>query len=108
VELQARGYEVASDTVGLRNDLYVVGPDGLARALFEFMPSARSAVGIMYQGAWLAGMPPRFAVMPSSAADDAALELLGQMRVIPVLFDQGPGGLAFRDLDELLDRHVGG
>jgi hypothetical protein len=82
--LEERGYEVASDSHGLRNDVYIMGAGDLARALSEFMPSAEEACDAMYQGSWIAGMPPRFAVMPASESGSPALEMLEQILVIPV------------------------
>jgi hypothetical protein len=102
-ELEARGHAVASDTLGLRRELYLKGDGDLARALFEFMPSAEEACDRMYQGSWVEGLPPRFAVLPASEAGAPALEMLEQMRVRVLLFDQGAAGVVFRDLDEALE-----
>jgi hypothetical protein len=105
--LEARGYDVASDSHGLRNDVYIMGAGDLARALFEFMPSAEEACDTMYQGSWTAGMPPRLAVMPSSESGSAALEMLEQIRVIPVCFETRDAGVEFPGLDPSLDEHLG-
>lgn len=67
-DLEGRGYSVASDTLALRNDLYVIGADALAAALFEFKSSVLEACDTMYQGHWLASLPRRFAVLPTSEA----------------------------------------
>lgn len=102
--LRERGLETAN--AGLRGELYVMGEGDSARALFEFKPSAQDAMETMYQGSWSAGMPPRFAVLPSSKVDSSAIEMLEQMHVIPLLFETGPEGIAFRDLDRLLDEYL--
>ncbi len=106
-ELEARGHIVASDTLSLRRELYVVGENDLAAALFEVKTSAAEACETMYQGSWVDGLPPRFAVMPATAVEDPDLELLLQIRVIPVFYDAGPDGLIFHYLDELLLAHLG-
>lgn len=105
-DLLARGLETAS--AGLQGELYVMGQGDTARALFEFKPSAHDAMETMYQGSWSAGMPPRFAVLPSDKVDSAATEMLEQMHVIPVVFKTGPEGITFRDLDRLLQEHLKG
>ena len=107
VELQARGFEVASDTGGLKGELYILGAGDVALALFEFKTSAGEALETMYQGSWLEGMPPRFAVVPSCASDDRAIEVLEQVRIVPLMFEASPAGTRFRDLDRLLREHVG-
>jgi hypothetical protein len=106
-ELEARGHVVASDTLSLRRELYLVGANDLATALFEVKAGARDACETMYQGSWVAGLPPRFAVMPAAAVEDPDLELLLQMRVIPVFYEAGPDGLAFPGLDETLFAYLG-
>jgi hypothetical protein len=105
--LKSRGLAVATDTLGLRDSFYVLGAGDLAKALFEFKPSAAEAVESMYTGSWGSGMPPRFAVMPSCESDSPEMEMLEQMRVIPVLFDADASGVSFRNLDNLLEEHVG-
>jgi hypothetical protein len=105
-ELVSRGYEVASDTLGSRGELYVIGTDDLARALFEFKTSAAEACDTMYQGSWTAGLPPRFAVLPAHAAEESAFELLEQMRVVPLLFALEDGAVRFGDLDRKLAEHI--
>jgi hypothetical protein len=106
-ELTARGHRVSSDTTGMHRALYIIGPNDTARALFEFKPSADDAIyELMYQGAWVAGMPPRFAVVPGDVASSESLETLAQMKATPLLFDTDGDAIRFRDLDRLLDQHV--
>jgi len=105
--LESRGYAVASDTLGLRSELYILGPGDLARALFEFATDAQDAAESLYQsGSWAAGMPQRFAVLPSRELESPSMELIEQMRVIPVAFEVGPQGVAFPDLDRLMHEHL--
>ncbi|HET6352622.1 MAG TPA: hypothetical protein VFG89_10915 [Coriobacteriia bacterium] len=106
-ELRSRGHGVASDTLGLRRDLYLIGKGDLARALFEFSDSAESAMYAMYQGQWMPNMPPRFAVIPDRERGADQLEMLEQIRVIPLFFGMAEDGVTFDDLDELLAEHVG-
>jgi hypothetical protein len=101
-ELEARGHRVASDTLGLRRELYLKGDGDLAKALFEFMPSAAEACDRMYQGSWIEGLPPRFAVMPACEQGSPELEMLEQVRVRPLFFETRAEGVAFRDLDAAL------
>lgn len=103
-ELAARGHEVSGDTYASRGELYVKGTGDLAAALFEFKPSAAEAAATMYQGNWTVGMPPRFAVLPAEAAEEPDFELLEQMHLIPLLYDDAAGVVAFRDLDAALAR----
>jgi len=105
-ELEGRGLTVASDTLALRRDLYIIGESDLARALFEFKTSVREACDTMYQGHWTATMPPRYAVLPESEASSPELEILEQIRVVPIFFAAQDGELAFRDLDALLAAHL--
>lgn len=105
--LEARGYDVAIDSRGLRNGVYMMGAGDLAHALFELMPGAEESCDTMYQGSWIAGMPPRFAVMPSSESGSAALEMLEQIRVIPVFFETRDAGVEFPGLDPSPDEHLG-
>lgn len=106
-ELTARGHAVGSDTRAVRGELYVMGDNDLAVALFEFKPSAREAFESMYQGAWVEGLPPRFAVMPSTAETDPEFELLEQVRIIPLLYSEADGQVRFHGL-EALDEHLRG
>lgn len=103
-ELAARGHEVAGDTYASRGELYVKGTGDLAAALFEFKPTAAEAAVTMYQGNWTVGMPPRFAVLPARAAEEPEFELLEQMHLIPLLYDDADDGVVFRDLDAALAR----
>jgi hypothetical protein len=106
-ELASRGHHLSGDTTGMRRALYIMGSHDVALALFEFKPSADDAVyELMYQGAWVAGMPPRFAVVPSADAGADSLETLTQMKAIPLLFDVAEGHISFRDLDRLLAEHL--
>lgn len=106
--LEERGYEVASDSHGLKSDLYVVGDRDLARALFEFKASAQEACDSMYQGAWVAGMPVRFAVMPEAESQSPALEMLEQIKVVPLFYRAGESGFEFLGLDSLLAENLSG
>lgn len=107
-ELTSRGHVVASDTLGLRPDLYIIGDNDLARALFHFDDDAGRAVESIYRssGSWVAGMPPRFVVLPSAESDSPSLELLEQMRAVPLLHHADAGRVTFHDLDELLAEHL--
>lgn len=103
--LSSAGLVVQSDTLGARGELYVMGEDDLARALFEFHESAREAVDAMYQGSWTPGLPPRFAVLPAAARDESDFEMLEQMRVVPLLYTEAPA-VAFPGLAEVLAAHL--
>jgi len=91
-ELEALGYRVATDTRSLRGELYVKGDRELAAALFELKASVEEAFETMYQGRWMEGMPPRFAVLPSSEAGGPGLEMLAQAR-LQVLFYENSGDM---------------
>jgi len=107
-ELAQRGHNLARDTAGAGRALYVMGTDDVAIALFEFKPSADDAVyELMYQGAWVSGMPPRFAVVPAESAGDDSIETLTQMKAIPLLFDVAGGVVSFRDLDRVVGDPLG-
>ena len=101
-ELEARGYRVASDTLSLRGELYVKGDRDLATALFEFKATAEEAFATMYQGTWVEGMPPRFAVLPASEADSQDLDLLEQARVHVLFFDGAGDDLRLPELGSAL------
>lgn len=107
-ELIARGHGVASDTLGMRTHLYIIGPDDLARALFEIDDDATHVAESMYRssGSWVRGMPPRFAVLPAAQSSRPSIEMLEQMRAVVVLFDTVDGDVKFRELDRLLQAHV--
>lgn len=101
-ELEARGLDVASDTVASRGELYVRGERDLAAAVFEFKMTASEAADTMYQGHWTEGLPPRFAVLPAEAAADPYFEMLEQMHIRPLLYSAADGRIAFIDLDAAL------
>lgn len=102
-ELGERGYRLSSDSAGMSRSLYIMGPNDVASALFEFKSSAENAVyELMYQGAWVAGMPPRFAVVPAESAGEDSIETLTQMKAIPLLFEVTEGVVSFRDLDQVV------
>ena len=104
--LVARGFQVASDTLGLRRDLYLIGDNDLARALFEFHETADDAAMSMYQGAWTPGLPPRFAVVPSVERSADSVEMLEQIRATPLFFGVCDDEVTFDDLDTLLAEHL--
>jgi hypothetical protein len=106
-ELTERGLETAGDSHGMRSDIYILGENDLARALFEFKPTVAEACDTMYQGSWVAGLPPRFAVLPASESESPELEMLEQIQVTPVFFSVEDGAVTFRDLDALLAEHLG-
>lgn len=107
-ELAERGHHLASDTSGPNRALYIMGPNDVAAAVFELKPSADEAIyDLMYQGAWVGSMPPRFVVVPVASADADSLETLEQMRAHPLLFDIERGNVRFRDLDSMLTKHLG-
>jgi len=101
-ELESRGFDVASDTTGLKSDLYIVGDNDRAKALFEFKSSAEEACDSMYQGRWTDTMPGRVAVLPESERDSAALELLEQARIHFLFYRPDAEGVGFVGLGELL------
>jgi AcrR family transcriptional regulator len=105
-ELESRGYSVASDTLGSRGELYISGATDLAEALFEFKRTAREAWDTMYQGSWVVGLPPRFAVLPRSAADESEFELLEQARIAPLLYGAEGETVVFDDLDRVLAENL--
>jgi len=103
-ELTARGFDVASDTLGMRREIYVLGDNDLAKALFHFDTSAEEAADSIYRssGSWVDGMPARFAVLPARESDDPSIEMLEQMRTTPLFYERGVGGVTFRDLETLV------
>jgi len=102
-ELATRGHHLSGDTTGMHRALYIMGANDVATALFEFKPSADDAVyELMYQGAWVAGMPPRFVVLPARDAESPSLETLEQIKATPLLFDTDGDEITFRDLDTVL------
>ncbi len=106
-ELAARGHRLSGDTAGAHRALYIMGSNDVARVVFEFKESADDAAyELMYQGAWVAGMPPRFVVLPGSESASPSLETLEQIKAIPLLFDRDDGAVTFRDLDAILSGHL--
>ena len=106
-ELEGLGYSVATDSHGLRAGMYLLGAGDLARALIEFSQTAAEACDTMYQGSWVAGLPPRFVVLPETGDAAADMEMLEQMRVTPIFCTVGACGPEFPDLAAILERHVG-
>jgi hypothetical protein len=105
--LAERGHHLSSDSAGVHGSLYIMGRDDLARAVFEFKSSAGDAAcELMYQGAWMPNMPPRFVVLPASEEHDPSLETLEQMRAMPLLYDDDAETITFRDLDQLMKTYV--
>lgn len=102
-ELAARGHHLSGDTTGMHKALYIMGDNDVARAFFEFKPNAEDAIyELMFQGAWVASMPPRFVVLPAEGAGHDSLETLVQMKAAPILFDTDGMKVTFRSLDRLL------
>jgi hypothetical protein len=101
-ELETRGYRTGSDTAGLGGELYVTDERGLARALFEFKPTAEEAFFSMYQGSWVAGLPPRFVVLPGSQVGGEWLDVLEQARIGVVFQDSSGDTVCFPDLEAAL------
>ena len=106
-ELERRGYKVSSDSVSLKGECYIVGPDDRARALFDFRERAGDAAGELYQGQWSENMPPRFVVLPATELESMFLSLLMQMRIVPILCEETDEAVTFLMLDELLGQLVG-
>lgn len=105
--LKAKGHRVGSDSHGIGSELYILNDSDLALALFEFQPTAEEAFGTMYQGSWVDGLPPRFAVMPASEASSPSVETLEQARIVPLFFEMSEGEVRFPDLDAVLSRSLG-
>lgn len=82
--------------------LYVADGRGMARALFEFMPSPDEAFATMYQGSWVAGLPPRFAVMPLEQAGSPDCDLLEQARINALFYRADAGTVTFPELGAAL------
>jgi hypothetical protein len=97
-ELERLGYEVAGDTVGLRDELYVKGAGDLAAALFEVKTTAGDACNDMYQGRWFSQMPPRFAVLPPAERSDPGLDMLLQSGLSVLFYDETEGNISFPEL----------
>lgn len=107
-ELVERGHHAASDTMARGRDLYLIGANDLAKALFVLGVDAGDLAEAMYRssGSWVAGMPPRFAVLPASEADNPEFEMLEQIRAIPLLFEVDGDQVHFRELETLLAEHL--
>jgi hypothetical protein len=105
-ELERRGYQVSADTVSLRGEFYIVGPNDGALAMFEFKERAGDAAGSMYQGFWAEGMPPRVAVLPASEAASPLIGLLTQMKIVPLLAVESGESVTFPGLGALIEEHV--
>ena len=103
-ELEARGLDVAGDTVSSRGEIYVKGAGDLAAGLFEFKRDVHEAIETMYQGHWTEGMSARFAVLPAGMSNDPSFELLKQMHIIPLLHEEAEGTIVFLEFDEALRR----
>jgi len=103
-ELESRSLDVASDTTGLKSDLYIVGDNDRAKMLFEFKSSVDEACRTMYQGNWAETMPGRVAVMPESESNSVDLELLEQARIQFLFYRRDGEAIAFSGLDDLLAR----
>lgn len=103
-ELGVRGLDVADDTVAARGVIYVKGYGDLAAGLFEFKETVVEAMETMYQGHWIDGLPPRFAVLPAAEAHDSSFELLEQARIIPLLYEVDGDAISFVDLDTAVAR----
>jgi len=108
-ELISRGLAVASDTLGMGREIYVMGDNDLADALFYFDSDAGEAAHRIYRGSgsWVDGMPARFVVLPASESDDPSVEMLEQMRTTPVFYREDAAAVTFPDLDELLTGRLG-
>jgi hypothetical protein len=106
MELERRGHVVASDTLSFRRELYIIGAGDVAQALFEIKGSVLEAMDTMYQGSWVEGLPPRFAVLPATARHEASWEILAQIRIVPVLYETGEDGIVFPDLGSRLREHL--
>lgn len=107
-ELRRRGHGVASDTLGAQRDLYILGANDLARALFHFDDDADVAAMAMYRasGSWVQGMPVRFAVLPAEQSSSPSLEMLEQMRAVPLFHELVDGRVVFAELDRALEEHL--
>jgi hypothetical protein len=103
-ELGTLGFDVADDTVASRGAIYVKGDGDLAAGLFEFKQTAIEAMDSMYQGHWIEGLPPRFAVLPADATQDSHFELLEQARIIPLLYQVDGDEVSFIELESAVAR----
>lgn len=107
-ELVALGHDVASDTMSHGRHLYIIGPNDLAKALFVLGTDAGDMAEGMYRssGSWVAGMPPRFAVLPAAEVENPAFEMLEQIRAIPLLFTIEDAAVRLQELEQLLAEHL--
>jgi len=100
-ELISRGFAVASDTLGMRHDIYIIGDNDLASALFHFDTDAEEAAHSIYRssGSWVDGMPLRFAVLPAGESSNPSIEMLEQMRTTPLYYETTDDTVTFGNLD---------
>jgi hypothetical protein len=101
-ELAARGWLAGRDSAGSQGELYLWGDGDSAAALFEFKPTAQAACESMYQGSWLATLPPRFAVLPVSEKDAAEVDFLWQAGLSVLFYEKAEPGVVFTDLKSAL------
>jgi hypothetical protein len=104
LELESRGYHVATDTAGSNEGLYVRGEGDGAAALFELKPTAEEACLTMYQGSWLATAPPRFAVLPAVERFSPDVSMLLQAGLGVLLYDRRDDEVTFRELGEAVGK----
>lgn len=102
--LRTRGFDVGSDTLASRRELYVKSERDLSSGMFEFKQTVAEAIETMYQGRWTEGLPPRFAVLPTEAAEDPSFELLEQMRITPLLYEIVDGEVVFSGIAAVVER----
>jgi hypothetical protein len=103
-ELRERGYAVGTDTAGSTGGLYIWGDDDRSAALFEFKQTADEACMTMYQGSWLASMPPRFAVLPMAEQNAPSVDFLQQAGLSVLFYEAADGRITFLDFDSALDK----
>lgn len=109
-ELASRGFDVASDTLGLRREIYVIGDNDLAKALFHLDTNAEEAADSIYRssGSWVDGMPARFAVLPASESVNPSVEMLEQMSTTPLYYERDGRRVTFRHFDKLVTERLDG
>jgi hypothetical protein len=109
-ELTSRGFDVASDTLGLRREIYVIGDNDLAKALFHLDTDAQEAAESIYRssGSWVDGMPARFAVLPASESLNPSVEMLEQMSTTPLYYETDGRRVTFRHFDTLVTERLDG
>jgi hypothetical protein len=103
-ELESRGYQTGRDPAGQGSGLYLADQRGLARALFEFRDTAEDAFVSMYQGNWVAGLPPRFVVLPAQEAGSEWLDVLRQARIGVVFYESDGRSVGFPELESALSQ----